>query len=71
LNFADKIIAVSQYTKNILVDKYGIDPNKIAVVHNAVNNEPKDVVSQGYRSSKEKIVLFLARMSTKKVLIIS
>lgn len=66
LNFADKIIAVSQYTKNILVDKYGIDPNKIAVVHNAVNNEPKEFISQGYKNSKEKIVLFLARMSIQK-----
>src|SRR5690606_31872044 len=33
---ADRIIAVSQWTKNIIVDKYGIDPLKVSVVHNGV-----------------------------------
>ena len=33
---ADRIIAVSQWTKDIIVDKYGIDPLKVSVVHNGV-----------------------------------
>jgi len=66
LNFADKIIAVSQYTKNILVDKYGIDPGKIAVVHNAVDNQPKDFQASSYKNSRDKVVLFLARLSIQK-----
>lgn len=66
LNYANKIIAVSQYTKNILINKYGIEPSKITVVHNAVNNEPTNYQASSYKSNKEKIVLFLARMSVQK-----
>lgn len=31
---ADKLITVSHYTKKIVVEKYGINPDKIEVVHN-------------------------------------
>lgn len=34
---ADRIIAVSQLTKDIIVEQYKIDPNKIEVVHNALD----------------------------------
>ncbi len=34
---ADRIIAVSQWTKNVIVKRYGIDPSKIAVVHNSID----------------------------------
>jgi glycosyltransferase involved in cell wall biosynthesis len=34
---ADRIIAVSGITKNIIVDKYGIPADKIDVVHNAID----------------------------------
>lgn len=37
LQFADKIIAVSQFTKDILVRRYGINPEKIDVVHNSID----------------------------------
>lgn len=33
---ADKVIAVSNLTRNILINKYGVDPKKIAVVHNGI-----------------------------------
>lgn len=66
LNYANKIIAVSQYTKNILINKYGIEPSKIKVVHNAVNNEPINFQASTYKHNKDKIVLFLARMSIQK-----
>jgi len=36
MHAADKIIAVSNYTKNQIVGHYGIEPNKVQVVHNAV-----------------------------------
>ena len=38
---ADRILAVSNYTKNILTSRYGISPNKITVVHNAVEFKEK------------------------------
>lgn len=37
LMMADRICAVSQITKNIIIHKYGIPPEKIEVVHNAID----------------------------------
>ena len=34
---ADKVIAVSDLTRNIVINKYGIDPEKVVTVHNAVD----------------------------------
>lgn len=61
---ADRIVTVSNYTKNMVVNNYGIDPAKIDVVHNAVefnenrfyDNLPK----------KQKTVLFLGRVTLQK-----
>jgi len=61
---ADKIIAVSNYTKQKLIDKYGINPDKIAVVHNAV--EQTSDISDFKINTGEKIVLFLGRITLQK-----
>ncbi|MEM3587133.1 MAG: glycosyltransferase family 4 protein, partial [Candidatus Jordarchaeaceae archaeon] len=37
LHEADRIIAVSQFTKDKIVQYYGIHPDKVTVVHNAVD----------------------------------
>jgi glycosyltransferase involved in cell wall biosynthesis len=58
MNKADRIIAVSHFTKRVIVDKYGINPNKISVVHNAVYP-----ISEGH---KQEIVLFLGRLTIQK-----
>lgn len=42
LHMADKVIAVSQHTKNSIVRDYGIPEDKIEVVHNSI--EPGDLV---------------------------
>ena len=55
---ADRIIAVSHFTKRVIVDKYGINPDKITVVHNAVYP-----ISEG---RKREIVLFLGRLTIQK-----
>ena len=55
---ADKVIAVSNFTKKIIIDKYKINPDKIIVVHNAVYP-----ISEG---KKQKIVLFLGRLTLQK-----
>ena len=55
---ADRIIAVSNFTKRVIVEKYGISPNKISVVHNAVYP-----IHEG---KKQKIVLFLGRLTLQK-----
>lgn len=38
---ADRIIAVSEITKNIIIHKYHIPADKIEVMHNAI--DPKDL----------------------------
>ena len=66
---ADRLVAVSGMTKNILVDKYGVSPNKVEVIHNGIempdNNEVsatlEDVKAQG-----TKIVLYLGRITIQK-----
>jgi glycogen(starch) synthase len=55
---ADKIIAVSHFTKRVCVEKYGIHPDKISVVHNAVY--PID------ECEKQDVVLFLGRLTIQK-----
>ena len=55
---ADHIIAVSNFTKKVIIDKYGIKSKKISVVHNAVYP-----ISEGI---KQKIVLFLGRLTMQK-----
>lgn len=55
---ADRIIAVSHFTKGVIVDKYGINPDKISVVHNAVYP-----IGEG---EKQEIVLFLGRLTIQK-----
>jgi glycosyltransferase involved in cell wall biosynthesis len=62
---ADAIITVSNYTKNILIEKYGINPDKIFPVYNAVDFQytlPKEVK----KPIKQKIVLFLGRITFQK-----
>lgn len=66
MDTADRIIAVSHYTKNMIINKYGINPDKIEVVHNAVS---KDIQFSRYQIKKnieEKIVLFLGRITSQK-----
>jgi len=55
---ADRVIAVSHFTKRVCVDKYGINPDKITVVHNAVYP-----IEEGH---KKEIVLFLGRLTIQK-----
>ena len=55
---ADKIIAVSNFTKRVIIEKYGINPDKITVVHNAVYPVPE--------GHKKEIVLFLGRLTIQK-----
>ena len=63
---ADRVIAVSQFTKDKIVYHYGINPDKVSVVHNAVeftNHEP----CEGSRlKNGNKIVLFLGRITLQK-----
>ena len=62
---ADKVITVSNLTRNIVINKYKIDPAKVVTLHNAVDfNEFNHVEAQ--RGVKEKIVTFLGRITFQK-----
>ena len=62
---ADKIMAVSNLTRNIVINKYGIDPSKVVAVHNAVDfNEFKQMEVK--RGVDDKIVTFLGRITYQK-----
>jgi glycogen(starch) synthase len=55
---ADRIIAVSNFTKKVIVEKYGINPDKVEVIYNAV-----DPIGEG---EKKNLVLFLGRLTLQK-----
>jgi len=63
---ADRIIAVSHRTKTIIVEKYGQDPDKVVVIHNAVLKEKKLEQVRRRKGFNEKIVLFLGRVTMQK-----
>lgn len=62
---ADRVITVSNLTRKIVVEKYGIDPQKVVTVHNAV--EPSDKKEMDHDESvNEKVVTFLGRITYQK-----
>lgn len=63
---ADLVIAVSHFTRNIAIERYGIDPDKIITVHNAVEppTEEKDIAQR--KHFPEKVVTFLGRITFQK-----
>lgn len=62
---ADKVIAVSELTRNICINKYGIPPEKVVAVHNAVDFSTKEAFSVE-RGVKDKVVTFLGRITYQK-----
>lgn len=68
---ADKVIAVSNFTKGKIMSNYGVPEEKISVVHNAVNaadfsRHYGDEDIKIKKSDKEKLVLFLGRITLQK-----
>lgn len=63
MQYADKICAVSNFTKHKIIQHYGISEDKVVVVHNAVEfNEDKPFMIK----NNEKVVLFLGRLTLQK-----
>ena len=62
---ADRVIAVSELTRRIVIGKYGIPAEKVVTVHNAVRfGESEDAVPE--RAVKDKVVTFLGRITYQK-----
>lgn len=62
---ADKVIAVSDLTRNIVINKYGISPDKVVTVHNAVDFSGRENIDV-QRYVKDKVVTFLGRVTYQK-----
>ncbi|MEF2230745.1 MAG: glycosyltransferase family 4 protein, partial [Pseudodesulfovibrio sp.] len=63
---ADRIIAVSHFTKDTIVRRYDISPDKVSVVHNAVSKERRIGQMRIKKPFHEKLVLFLGRITFQK-----
>ena len=63
---ADKIIAVSNFTKNKIVTHYGVLSEKVRVVHNAVDFS-QHYYDENFEIKKtDRVVLFLGRVTLQK-----
>lgn len=64
---ADRVIAVSYYTKSLLVNKYGIDSQKIDVVHNgALPLETVPSPGKHHFAHKRPVIVFMGRLTLHK-----
>jgi glycosyltransferase involved in cell wall biosynthesis len=63
---ADRVITVSNLTRNIVIDRYGIDPAKVITVHNAVEPTEQFDFSSVEKQVPEKVVTFLGRVTFQK-----
>jgi glycogen(starch) synthase len=62
---ADRVVTVSDLTRGIVINKYGIDPDKIVTVHNAVDFSGRENLKVE-RGVKDKVVTFLGRITFQK-----
>jgi len=63
---ANKVIAVSHFTRNIIISRYGISAEKVEVVYNGVEHNPNSALAETHIDKNEKIVLFLGRITMQK-----
>lgn len=66
---ADKIVAVSEWTRNIIIQRHGINPDKIVVVHNGCDTTTPPKLQPTLSSLKaegKKIILYHGRITIQK-----
>lgn len=66
MEVADKVITVSNYTRNIVITRYGIPESKVVTVHNAVDFSNHQEEQGGERGVTEQVVTFLGRVTFQK-----
>lgn len=68
MHAAEKVIAVSNLTRNIIISRYGVAEDKVEVVYNAVEQNDDETGPSNQTGIKmgEKIVLFLGRITMQK-----
>ena len=62
---ADRVIAVSNLTRHIVIERYGIPEDKVVTVHNAVRFASSPV-TETERGVSDKVVTFLGRITYQK-----
>ncbi len=63
---ADRVLAVSMFTKSICVRRYGVSPGKVDVVYNGIERESQQPQEGSAIGSQDKLVLFLGRITMQK-----
>jgi glycosyltransferase involved in cell wall biosynthesis len=66
MEMADRIIAVSNLTRNTIINNYHIDPEKVVIVHNAVDPLFPELIRKSKTANEDKIVSFLGRITLQK-----
>ena len=66
MELADKIITVSLYTRQIVIDKYGIHPDKVISIHNGIDKNNDHSGKRSGRGTDGKVVTFLGRLTYQK-----
>lgn len=66
MTHADHIITVSNLTRQTVIEKYGISPDKVTTVHNAVEPLSEELKAIAVNKTKDKTVTFLGRITMQK-----
>ena len=67
MNHADHIITVSNLTRRTVIEKYGISPDKVTTVHNAVEPLSEELLNLEAPPGKtSKVITFLGRITMQK-----
>ena len=65
MHAADRVIAVSNLTRNIVINRYGVPADRVVTVHNAVRFAEKST-EVPERGVQDKIITFLGRITFQK-----
>lgn len=63
---ADRVIAVSEFTKAICVERFGVPASKVDVVYNGIDRRDQQPPPGAQIEAGDKIVLFLGRLTMQK-----
>lgn len=66
MHAANRVVAVSMLTKSICAHRYGVPVERIDVVYNGIDEEEVQPSSADVIRSKDRIVLFLGRLTMQK-----
>jgi glycogen synthase len=67
--YADSIVAISNYTRNMVIERYGVSPDKIEVVHNGIKPHVPEAlppVLAELKAQGKKIIFYHGRITIQK-----